>query len=184
MNPSREIAYTPCGRNALVTGLIGHIAAMLAGMTTAAGGELYVTIVYPFSWLILIVAAYAEWKHRGYDPARDGRFYGIAVVTIIPLIGPFALLVRLYRLPKRGEDKSRISGLFSALGRLKANGLVMFAAILFLFLLFAFLHRQEDPYFKREKTGVKSLFLTFQRVANSDGVAVCLSEHLKVIVFG
>ena len=146
----REIAYTTFGRNALLAGLISHAAALLVEMTTAAGGELYFTIVYPSAWLVLIVAAYAELKNRGYDPAGDWRFYGIAIVTIIPLIGPFTLLVGLFRFQKSGQDEPvKISGLFSAMLRLKANALLLFGVIILLFLLFAVLHSKEDPYFKR-----------------------------------
>ncbi|MRR18011.1 MAG: hypothetical protein EG826_16305 [Deltaproteobacteria bacterium] len=144
-----KIAYTKIGRNALVCGLVGHAAAMLVGMTTAAGGELFFTIIYPLSWFILVIAAYAEWKHRGYEPAGEGRFYGTAIVAVIPVIGPCTLLVRLYKLPNKGGDESGIAGFFTALGRLKANVLVLFVVFLFLFLLFAVLHMKEDPYFKR-----------------------------------
>lgn len=149
MNAVQEIAYSSFGRNALVCALIGHVAAMLVGMTTAAGGELYFTIIYPFSWLVLVLAAFAEWKHRGYDPLGEGRFYGSAIVAIIPVIGPCTLLVRLYKLPKAGENESGMAGFFSALGRLKASVVMMFVVILLLFLLFAVITSKEDPYFKR-----------------------------------
>lgn len=171
MSPVPEIAYTSFGRNALVCGLAGHAAAMLVGMTTVAGGELYFTIVYPVFWFVLVLAAFAEWKHRGYEPAGDGRFYGTAIVSVIPVLGPLTLLFRLYRLQKSGQDvPGKRSGFFSALGRLKANVLVLFVVILLLFLLFAVLHMKEDPYFKRRtppQTAMQDVFAEAGRTGHA-----------------
>jgi uncharacterized membrane-anchored protein len=166
----REIAYTTFGRNALVCGLISHIAALLVGMATVAGGELYFTIIFPFSWFVLVLAAFAELKNRGYDPASDWQFYGMAVVTVIPLIGPFTLLVRLYRFQKSGpDDRVRAAGFFSAFLRLKANVLVMFVVIIILFLLFAVIQSRHDPYFKRRaptNLSLQSIFVADQHKSN------------------
>jgi hypothetical protein len=146
----REIAYTAFGRNTLVCGLISHTAAMLAGMTTAAGAELYFTILFPFSWVVLVVATYAEIKHRGFSPFEDGRFYGIAIVSILPVLGPLVVLTRLYRFENKGEEsRGGLSGLLPAIFRLRANVLLLFVVIIVLFLIFAVIHSRQDPYFKR-----------------------------------
>ena len=145
-----EIAYTTFGRNALLTGLISHVAAILVAMMSASGAELFFSIVFPFSCLVLVIGAYAELKNRGYYPLRDWRFYVIAAVSVFPLLGPLIVLGLLYSFQKSGQEaRVRVSGLFSAIFRLKANTLVLFVLIIVLFLLFAVIHSRHDPYFKK-----------------------------------
>jgi hypothetical protein len=145
-----EIAYTTFGRNALLTGLISHVAAILVAMMSASGAELFFSIVLLFSCLVLVIGAYAELKNRGYSPLRDWRFYVIAAVTVFPLLGPLIVLGLLYSLQQSGQEaRVSVAGLFSAIFRLKANALVLFVLISFLFLLFAVIHSRHDPYFKR-----------------------------------
>ena len=145
-----EIAYTNFGRNVLLTGLISHVAAILVAMMSASGAGLFFSIIFPFSCLALAAGAYAELKNRGCYPSRDWRFYVIAAVTVFPLLGPLTVLGLLYSLQKSGQEaRVSVSGLFSAVFRLKANALVLFVLIIFLFLLFAVIHSRHDPYFKR-----------------------------------
>jgi hypothetical protein len=112
--------------------------------------ELFFSIVFPFSCLALVVGAYAELKNRGYYPLRDWGFYVIAAVTVFPVLGPLIVLGLLYSFQKSGQEaRVRLSGLFLAIFRLKANTLVLFVLIIFLFLLFAVILSWHDPYFKK-----------------------------------
>ncbi len=145
-----EIAYTTFGRNALLIGLISHVAAILVAMTSASGGLLFFRIVFLFSCLVLVMGAYGELRNRGYNPLKDWRFHVIAALTVFPLLGPLIVSGLLYSLQKRGQEvRVRVSGLFSAIFRMKANALVLFVLIIALFLLFAVIHSRHDPYFKR-----------------------------------
>jgi|LAHQ01.1.fsa_nt_gb hypothetical protein len=147
-----EIAYTPLGRNALFTGLIGHGAALLVGIMPAAGGERFFGIVFPLACLALLLGGYAELKRGGRCPLSDWRFYGIAAATVVPVLGPFVVLGLLFGF-QNGVKGERIGplGLFPALVRLRANGLVLFLWIVFLVVLFAFTGSRDDPYFKRHR---------------------------------
>ena len=145
-----KIAYTTFGRNALLTGLISHVVAILVAMMSVSGAELFFSIVFPFSCLVLAVGAYAELKYRGYHPSRDWRFYVTAAVTVFPLLGPFIALGLLYSFQKSGQEELiSVFSLFPAILRLKANALVIFVLIIFLLLLFAVIHSRHDSYFKR-----------------------------------
>ncbi|MBA4389945.1 MAG: hypothetical protein C0399_03305 [Syntrophus sp. (in: bacteria)] len=153
-----EIAHTTLGRNALFTGLISHVAAILVSMMPASGAELFFSIVFPFSCLALVIGAYTELKNREYYPLRDWRFYVIAAVTVFPVLGPLIALGLIYRFQKNGQEaRVRLSGLFLAIFRLKANALVLFALIIFLFLLFAVIHSRHDPYFKKRSQNMNLL---------------------------
>lgn len=145
-----EIAYTKIGRNALFAGLISHVAAILVAMMSASGKEHFFGIVFFFSCLLLVVGAFAELKNRGYHPFIEWRFYVIAAVTVFPLLGPFIVLGLLYSFQKSGEEgRVGLSGLFPALFRLRANGLVLILLIVFLLILFVFTGSQDDPYYKK-----------------------------------
>jgi hypothetical protein len=145
-----EIAYTTFGKNALLTGLISHAAAILVALMSTSGAELFFIIVFPFSCLALIIGAYEELKTEGCCPLRVRRFYVIAAATVFPVLGPFIVSGLLCSLQKsRQEARVCVSDLFSAIFRLKANALVLFVLILSLFLLFAVIHSRHDPYFKR-----------------------------------
>lgn len=145
-----KIAYTTFGINTLLTGLISHVVAILVAMLSVSGAELFFSIVFPFSCLVLAVGSYAELKNRGYHPSRDWRFYVTAAVTVFPLLGPFIALGLLYSFQKSGQEGLiSVFSLFPAIFRLKANALVLFVLIIFLFLLFAVIHSRHDPYFKR-----------------------------------
>jgi hypothetical protein len=147
-----EIAYTNLGRNAMVTGLVSHVAALLVAMLPAPGTALFFSIVFPFSCLALIVGAYVELKNRGYYPLEDWRFYLIAAVTVFPLIGPLTVSGLLYSFQKSGQETCvGLSGLFSAMFRLKANALILFSLIIILFLIFAVIQSQHDPYFQKNR---------------------------------
>jgi len=147
-----DIATTPLGRNALFTGLIGHGAALLVGMMPASGGERFFCIVFPLSCLALLLGGYAELKRGGRRPWRDWRLYGIAAATAIPVLGPFVVLGLLLGFQSKAQGE-RIGplGLFPALFRLKANGLVLFLWVVFLAALFVFTGSRDDPYFKRHR---------------------------------
>ncbi|MDZ4164140.1 MAG: hypothetical protein U1C55_03340, partial [Smithellaceae bacterium] len=143
-----EVAYTTFGRNALVAGLISQVAAILVAMMTASGAGLFFTIVFPLSCLALVAGGFAELKNREKDPLSNWRFYVIAAAAFFPLIGPLIVSGLLYS-PQAGDQKARVgvSGLFLAMLRLKANGLILFLLIIVLFLLFALIHSRHDPYF-------------------------------------
>jgi len=145
-----EIAYTTFGRNALFTGLISHVAAILVGMMSASGKEHFFGIVFLLSCFLLVFGAYAELKNRGYCPLRDWRFYVITAIAVFPLVGPLIVFGLLYSFQKSGQEKRvGISGLFPAFFRLKANVLVIFLLIVFLLILFAVTNSQDDPYYKK-----------------------------------
>ena len=146
----REIAYTSFGRNALVAGLICHVAAILVAMMSASGREYFFGGVFIFSCFLFDVGAFAELKNRGYRPLIKWQFYVIAAATVFPLLGPLLILGLLYGIPKSGEVKCiSLSGLLPAFFKLRANGLVLFLLMVFLFILFFFASRQDDPYFKK-----------------------------------
>lgn len=145
-----EIAYTKIGRNALFSGLISHLAALLVAMLSSSGTDYFFSIVFPFSCVLLVVGAFSELKNRGYSPFKDWRFYLIAAVTVFPLLGPFIILGLLCRFQKSGqENRVGMSGLFPALFRLKANVLIVFLLIVILLILFVFTNSQDDPYYKK-----------------------------------
>jgi uncharacterized membrane protein len=145
-----EIAYTSIGRNALFTGLISHVAAILVAMMSASGKDHFFGVVFFFSCLLLVVGAFAELKSRGHRPLIEWRFYVIAAVTVFPLLGPLIVLGLVYSIPKSGEERRvSLSGLLPAFFRLRANGLVLFLLIVFLLILFFSASRQDDPYFKK-----------------------------------
>ncbi len=145
----REIAYTSPGRNALFAGLIFHVAAIITGMMPVSGNDTFFKIVYPVSWVLLMIGGYAELRHRGIHPLNTWRFYLIAAVSVFPLLGPLVVLALIYSAPGKGSKTGDLTGLFPALLRLRANMLLIFVLILLLFLLFAFLHGKNDPYFQR-----------------------------------
>ncbi|PKN20867.1 MAG: hypothetical protein CVU71_03560 [Deltaproteobacteria bacterium HGW-Deltaproteobacteria-6] len=146
----KEIAYTGIGRNTLFTGLISHAAAFLAAMMAASGREYFFGIVFFFSCFLFIIGAFAELKNRGCRPLIDWRFYVIVAVTVFPFLGPLVIMGLLYSIPKSGETQNNgLSGLLPAFFRLRANGLVLFLLLVFLFILFVFTGSQDDPYFKR-----------------------------------
>jgi hypothetical protein len=119
-------------------------------MMAASGTEHFFSIVFLFSCFLLIVGAYTELKHRGYYPLRDWRFYVIAAVTVLPVLGPFIVLGLLYNFQKSGQEKRvGMSSLFPAIFRLKANALVLFLLIVFLLVLFVVTNSQDEPYYKK-----------------------------------
>lgn len=145
-----EIAYTSMGRNALVAGLIGHAAALVLGMMTASGAGAVFQIVYLLSCCAFVAGAYAEFTDRGAHPFLNGRFYLIAAVTVIPVLGPLMVLGLIYNFPStRRAAPGNWFGLVRALLRLRANALLVFLLLVLIFLLFAVLHTRNDPYFRR-----------------------------------
>lgn len=153
----REIAYTSFGRNVLVAGLICHLAAILAGMMTASGTDLFFKIVYPVSWGLLIAGSYAELRHRGGRPLNAWRFYLIVMAAVFPLLGPLVILGLIYSFPESGgEGQGNLSGLFSAILKLRASVLMVFVWIMLLFLLFAVISSRNDPYFQKHRQSVNS----------------------------
>jgi hypothetical protein len=144
-----EIAYTTVGRNALFTGLISHISAILAGMIPASGND-YFQIVFLFSCLSLIVSVYVELKHRGSNPFKEGLFYTISAVNVLPLIGPFIGLGLLYRSQKTEQGGLvAASGFFPAIFRIKANILIIFLLGALLLVLFVLTSSRDGPYYER-----------------------------------
>jgi len=99
----REIAYTSFGGNALAAGLICHFAAILAGMMTASGADLFFKIVYPASWGLLIAGSYVELRHRGVRPLNAWRFYLIVMAVVFPLLGLLVVLGLIYSFPETAE---------------------------------------------------------------------------------
>ena len=100
----REIACTAIGRNALVSGLICHVAALIAGMMSAPGVNQLIIYFYLFSCILLIGGGYAEFKHRSPALVKNGKFCLSAAATLFPLIGPMAALFLIYRTPVEGND--------------------------------------------------------------------------------
>jgi hypothetical protein len=145
-----EIAYTALGRNALFAGLISHVAALLVAMLSASGREHFFGIVLSFACLALMTGAYAELRDRGRRPLSNWRFYAAAAATVIPLLGPLAVLGVLYHLQPEGqEQKGGLSGPLGAFFRLKANALVIFLLLALLLILFVVTNSQDDPYYKK-----------------------------------
>ncbi len=161
-----EIADTPLGGNALLAGLIGHVAACLAAMLAAPGAGSFGAIVFPSACLLLVLGAYVELKKRGYAPISDWRIYVIAALTLLPFLGPLAALGLLYRFQKSGETvRVGILGLLSALFRMKANVLVLLALLIVLFLFYALLQSRQDPYFQRRAATVSLPAISFGEAA-------------------
>lgn len=154
----REISYTTFGRNALSTGLVSHIAALLAGMMPVSGARTFFYAAYGFACLAFVLGAYAELKDRGYAPVRSLSFYGAAAAAVLPVIGPVAALLMLYaaRGNRKGEPFT-IGGMLVSIPRLKVNPLILFLFLTILFIFFALSIRQDDPYFKKVKAGKVSL---------------------------
>jgi hypothetical protein len=153
----REIAYTALGRNALAAGLICHGAAIILGMTSASGADIFFKAVYLFSCHALGAGAFVELRHRGIRPWNTWRFYLILSLTVLPVLGPLVLLGLIYSLPREGQQEQRNwTDLFPAILKLRANVMMVFALIILLFLLFAVLHSRHDPYFKRRTPGNRS----------------------------
>ena len=137
-----KIAYTTFGRNALLTGLISHVVAILVGMMSVSGTDVFFKIVYPFSWMLLLAGAYTELRHRGSRPLNTWRFYLIVFAFVFPILGPLIVIGLIYSSHESGRQPGNLSGLFPAMLKLRANALL-------LFLLFAVIHSKHDPYFKR-----------------------------------
>lgn len=153
----REIAYTSFGGNALAAGLICHFAAILAGMMTASGADLFFKIVYPASWGLLIAGSYVELRHRGVRPLNAWRFYLIVMAVVFPLLGLLVVLGLIYSFPENGrEGRGSLSGLFSAILKLRANVLMVFVSIILLLLLFAAMSSRHDPYFQKHRQSVNA----------------------------
>ena len=144
-----EIAYTRIGRNALFAGLLSHFAALLVAMLSAAGAHQFFSLVYPFACLALMAGVFVEWQNRDFSPLQDWRFYGAAGLAILPVLGPLLVLGLCYRFQKDGQRLQAMSGLPSAILRLKAHALVLLALVVILFLLLAVIQSKNDPYFKR-----------------------------------
>lgn len=141
----REIAGTALGGNALVAGLICHVAALGGSMTTASGGDLFLKSVYPAACLAFALGAYLEIKSAGYFSWTGWRWYLAAVASILPIAGPLIVLGLIYQ-ARYGQ---MLSGLLPAVLRLRANLLFVFVLLFLLFLLFAMIRMQSDPYFRR-----------------------------------
>jgi hypothetical protein len=142
----RRIAATAFGSNALVAGLTGHAAAVLAGMLPTSVTELFFIIVYLSSWAALNAGAFVELKYRGRRPARDWRCYLISAASLFPLLGPLLVLGFVYH---QQEGQSGLSGLFPAMLRLRANALLVFILLIVIFLFFALIRSRHDPYFRK-----------------------------------
>jgi hypothetical protein len=154
----REIAYTAFGRNALSTGLVSHIAALLAGMMPVSGSQAFFGAAYTFACLAFAIGAYVELKGRGYAPLRSLSFYGAAAAAVLPVIGPVIALLMLYSAQgERKEGRFTLWGMLASIPRLKVNPLVLFFFLAILFIFFALTVRQHDPYFKRANAGRVSL---------------------------
>jgi hypothetical protein len=152
LNETREIACTLFGKNALMIGLISHGAALLAGLMPVSGSDIFFGLIYPFYWFLFITGAYAEFHHRGSRPFGEGRFYLFSVVALIPLIGPIAALGTLYVFGgNRPQGRWEIWGMVRSILGMRANPLIVVLCIVILFVLFATILYQYDPYFKRTK---------------------------------
>ena len=150
--PAREIATTVFGRNALSAGCICHAAALLAGMTTSSGADVFFKMIYPASWILMTAGAYAEIRRRGGRPLNAWRFYAAAMASVFPLLGPLAVFCLIYTCPEEGrEGQGDLSGFIPALGRMRGNLLAVFVLILLLFLFYAFIHSRHDPYFQKNR---------------------------------
>lgn len=146
----REVAYTPIGRNLLFIGLLTHLGALFLAMTGLPGIDSHLYFLYISFWLLLIVGLYTELLDRGYRPARDYRFYLLALLAIYPVVGPLTTFMALYLLAGPGKKAPfSISGMIGSFFRLRASGSFLLLTLLLLFALFAFIYSTHDPYFKR-----------------------------------
>lgn len=162
----REIAYTTPGRNALSTGLVSHITALIAGMMTVSGAQTFFCVAYGFACLAFALGAYTELKDRGYAPLRSLHFYAAAAASLVPVIGPIAALLMLYAAQgnRKGEPFT-LWGMLSAIPRLKVNLLVLFVFLAILFIFFALSNRQHDPHFNKMKNQTR-VQITSQELVN------------------
>jgi hypothetical protein len=144
-----EMARSAFGRNALTAGLICHLAAILAGMLSASGGDAFFKMVYPVSWMLLTAGGFAELRHRGIVPLKGWRFYLIVLSGVFPVLGPLLVLGLIYSAPGNDSETGNLTGLFSATLKLRANGLLILVLILSLFVLFIILHAGSDSYFQK-----------------------------------
>ncbi|MEE9910522.1 MAG: hypothetical protein K4571_02260 [Deltaproteobacteria bacterium] len=177
-----EIATTRIGRNALFAGLISHMAALLVAMSSSSGAEHFFRMVFPFSSVLLVVGAFAELKGGGLAPFRNWRFYPIAAVTVIPFLGPFLVLGGLYRMQESRRGKSiSLTGLLSALFRLKANLLIILLLMVLLLLLFVFTNGRDDPYYKKRhrNRNMPQSVLTVSQHEHDARIAGCLTGRIK-----
>lgn len=143
-------------------GLISHVVALIPAMLPASSYDFF-SIVYPFYWSAFTLGVYIELKNRGCSPFKNWRFYIIAVIAVLPIIGPLTGLFMLYTL--QGDKKVEqftVWGMFTSVLRLKANLLVIFLLIVILFVLFALTQQQNDPYFK--KVRMKKVLLDNQKM--------------------
>jgi hypothetical protein len=145
-----EISYTTLGGNALLTGIIAHIAAVVIAVMPVSGTTLFSGILFPFSCLALAAGSYAELQHRSCRPFTDRRLYVIAAATLLPIMGPLIISGILYTIRGK-EEKTGLSipGMISAMLRLKANPILLFLLIIIILLFFALIHSQDDPYFRK-----------------------------------
>lgn len=144
-----EMARSAFGRNALTAGLICHLAAILAGMLSASGGDAFFKMVYPVSWMLLTAGGFAELRHRGIVPLKGWRFYLMALSGVFPVLGPLLVMRLIYSASGNDAETGNLTGLFSAMLKLRANGLLILVLILSLFVLFVFLHAGSDAYFQK-----------------------------------
>jgi len=138
------IAGTVFGQNTLMAGLICHYAAIVCAMIPDFGGDFFFRIVYPVSCLMFVTGTYAEIKVAGYSPSTGWRWYGAAAAAVLPVMGPLIVLSIIYCL----RTGRKLSGLFPAILRMRAGLVMISILLLLLFLLFACLNMQRDPYFK------------------------------------
>lgn len=159
----REMARSVFGRNALMAGLICHLAALVAGMLSASGGDAFFKMVYPVSWVLLTAGGFAELRYRGIVPLKGWRFYLMAMSCVFPVLGPLVVLWLIYSAAGNDVETGNLTGLFSAMLKLRANGLLILVLILLLFVLFIFLHAGSDAYFhKRYPPGSAGLQTTVE----------------------
>lgn len=140
-------------------------------MMSASGTDLFFKIVYPVSWGLLIAGAYAELRHRGGRPLKSWRFYLVVMAAVFPLLGLLVVLGLIYSFPESGrEGPGNLSGLFSAILKLRANVLMVFLWIMLLLLLFAVISSRNDLYFKKHRQSVNSEHFLSIKVAMGEAV--------------
>lgn len=147
---TREVAYTPIGRNALFVGLVLHVAALCLAMMPDFGVRFYFYSLYLLSWALLIAGMFTELRDRGYRPSGDYRLYLLSILAIVPIVGPLATLIALYLITGGGKEAPfSLLGMIGSFLRLRASGIAILILFLILSALFAFIYSTHDPYFKR-----------------------------------
>lgn len=84
------------------SGLICQVAALLNGSLSSYR---YWSLLAVLAICLLGWGYYANLRSKGYDPLRSGWFYGLMVLSFLPLFGPLAAAGKLRIMPVHGDPK-------------------------------------------------------------------------------